>query len=350
MEVIVRETSPLASVQLVHYVGPLPDRDLVVEARVLGFTVIVKKDDFFRNSLLPCPCIFFEPDAILDKDDPQLLFLKSRKWRISTMKLGQVYSQGLALPVGMVQHYGLDPGSLVEKQDITLELRVSKYISPAERDQYCHSQHTSRSAFPLERVPKTNEPSLQSDPNILTRLLQSRRSVVVTEKIDGCSMTIWAGGIASRNLSLVGPPDKSTQHYFDVEQRYQLQAQLQEKFPDLCIQGEVTHPMVQQNRLGVHRAELQVFNIYDSKTHTYLPWSEVKRICNELHLHTVPELFVDVTLQELGWDSVQTMLAFVHDRNYATGKPSEGMVVKTNDGQRPRISFKVVSRRYLANV
>ena len=94
MSFIVRETSPLASIQKVHSPVAIDGRDQIVTATVLGYRVIVKKSDFFpdfdlnkeSSSSSFSLCVFVQPDSLMDESNPRYTFLDSKRKRLVCTK------------------------------------------------------------------------------------------------------------------------------------------------------------------------------------------------------------------------------------------------------------------------
>ena len=339
---VVRDTSPLASIQRVHYVGPIKGKDRVVMARVLGYQVVIQREDFFANGQASSLCVFFEPDALLDETNPLFAFMSARKWRIKTVKFGDTYSQGLAVKLDLLDTYGLDASKKVEGTDVTAILRVTKYIAPEERSQYTddiskgsgshmggqRQEPSTRAAFPVV-VPKTDEISVQSALHLFHQLYRSQLKVTITEKVDGCSATFWADGIASRNYHLLEEDGQDMAHYFRMDRKYDLRAKLARGYPAIAIQGEIYGPKIQKNPLQLREVDFAIFNMYDMAKRQYLPWDEVLRIAADLQVPTVRQLFHDKSLAECGFHSWQDLLLYADQRSYPSGQPAEGIVVKT---------------------
>lgn len=267
------------------------------------------------------------------------------------MKMAGVCSQGLALPLSFLKFYGLDPTQVTEGQDVTKVMRVRKYVSPEERGQYCSGRSpldpTIRRPFP-SAIRKTDEPNVQRECQLFKKLYDAKVPVTITEKLDGASATYWAGHLASRNFELIADQTKDIAHYFHIDFAYKLREKMA-KYPDLALQGEITGPAVNKNRLGLSELHFQVFNIWNMKRGRYLPWDEVKAVAEELEVPVVPVLFEGKTLEECGFHKWQDLMAFVNPRKYANGFWSEGAVCKGFvEGE--FTSFKIVSREYLQRI
>ena len=101
----------LASIQTIAELNPIAGADKIEVARVLGWYLVVKKDDFKVGDL----CIFCEVDSFLPAI-PEFEFLRKscyRKmadgfegFRIKTIRLKNTVSQGLLLPLSFLEKYG----------------------------------------------------------------------------------------------------------------------------------------------------------------------------------------------------------------------------------------------------
>src|SRR5262249_25159025 len=98
----------LVSIQVVESVAPIEGADQIEQARVMGWTVVVKKGEFRPGDR----CVFFEIDSVLPDGAAWSEFMRPRGFRVRTLKLRGVLSQGLALPSdilgGDVPEQGVD--------------------------------------------------------------------------------------------------------------------------------------------------------------------------------------------------------------------------------------------------
>lgn len=345
-DLILRETSPLASVQKVQYVASIPRRDNLVAARVLGFHVIVRKDDFFKDDCKESLCVFFETDTLLDPQDPRFKFMDSKKGRlVERKKLYGIQSDGLCMTL---ESLGLSPLDVFVGQDLCTQLNVSKYVAPSEKHQYVPKQRTGSRPFPVDVVPKTDEQNVQTlfSSKLGIEFLDAikNRRVTVTIKVDGSSATFThCGKICGRNFEWT-EQDNSNAMYFEMESKHNILAKL--RGTSYCVQGEVCGPKINGNHLGLTENHFYVFNIFDTLKNCYIPHTDLKDLCVGWGFETVPCLFYDVDFKSLGMATVDVWVSYVNDlKNQSNQSPVEGVVIKTCDGA-PRISFKVLSTVY----
>ena len=355
----------LASVQVIKNLAPIEGRDKIMLAEIEGWHVIVGKDDFHVGD----KCVYIEIDSVLP-DRPEFEQARKRANRVRTMKMAGVFSEGIAYPLSilpnMIDDHTISYNQYNEGDDVTQLLGITKYDEYAGDDIACRqvikkNKYTKWQlfwykifGFPKKKenefpslVSKTDETRIQNVPDAL----KYKEPVVVTEKVDGCSMTaiIEHTGfllpkeeftLASRNRSL----EKDNSHYWRVAEEYDLQERMSlmlEEWdsPWLAIQGEVAGPAIQGNPYKMKELDFFVFNIIDPSGR----WSTEKMAtwCYRYGLSYVPIIDTNYVLP----DTVDDML------KYATG-PSllnpevlrEGVVIRSKDGQK---SFKAVSPEYL---
>ena len=355
----------LASIQKIEWINPIPNKDKIELAGVLGFQVIVQKNEYKIGD----KTIFVEIDSVLP-DKPEFGFLKSKKFRIKTMKLGDTLSQGICFSMSMLsdREYKID-------EDVTEILGIQKYEPNKDnRDietdrlnnkKYKHPifkilfrfkfirnliiSKERKEEFP-EFISKTDETRIQNIPNILRN---KDIKYVVHEKVDGQSGTFFLKkiskkwfwqkdsydfGVCSRNLRL---KSKDNSSYWSVVDKYNIEYVLKDLICDkdfVAIQGECIAPNVQGNKYKVVEPDLYIFNLIypDGKVDSL----NGERILGEYGLKWCPLINDNFTLL----DSVNEML------EYATGDSKlyktlrEGLVFRSYSNN---ISFKSVSPSFL---
>jgi RNA ligase (TIGR02306 family) len=323
----------LVSVQTIDALAPIEGADLIVQARVMGWTVVVKKGEFAPGDA----CVFFEIDSVLPDGPAWSEFMRARGFRVRTLELRGVLSQGLALPISI-----LGGGDAPRDVDLRDRLGVSKYepVLPDARE--------LAGPFPT-RVPKTDEIRLQSALGVLDEL--RGRDFYISTKCDGTSATFVRdahdGFVAcSRNWALV----RGDNHVWRLAQRYQLE----ERLPlDFAIQGEVCGPGIQKNRLGLAQVELFVFSVYDLRAGKFLELDALVAFCAEHGLQSVPiERVVrgdDAARHEHTLDG---WLEAARGTYPGTKQRKEGIVVRPLVETRSallggRLSFKVINNDFL---
>lgn len=309
----------LASIQKVKNIEPIAGKDRIGLASVLGWHVIVNKSEVAPGDLV----VYFEVDSVLDKTNPVFEFMAKRDYRVRTMKMAGVISQGLVMPLsafGLSGNIGDDVTDVlkVKKFEVCddLELvvkankkakfinRLGKLVPGFIRRRFWGLTNCIKydilgvpsfpgfTDFPCE-VDKTDEVRLQAVPEMLDRIAEvyknNRYGLYITEKVDGSSGTfllrsmpyvrllgflarlgLWQKEsydyiVCSRNR--VAVPGSS---YDILSKKHNIKKCLMEclqfareeyNFDYICIQGEVLGPKVQANKYGLQELELRAFNL-----------------------------------------------------------------------------------------
>jgi len=323
----------LVSIQTIDALATIDGADNIQQARVMGWTVVVKKDEFAVGDA----CVFFEIDSVLPEGPEWSEFMRARQFRVRTVKLRGVLSQGLALPLAI-----LGGGDAPREVDLRERLGVVKYepVLPDEADVV--------GPFP-GRVPKTDEIRVQSAPGVLDEL--RGREFYVATKYDGTSATYLNdaedGFIAcSRNWAL----KRGDNPVWRVAQRLDLENRLP---PGFAVQGEICGPGIQKNRLGLRELALFVFNVYDVRGARYLDLNEMLAFCAEQGLSTVPiERVVRGAEAAAHAHTLDIWLEAARGLYASTAQRKEGIVVRPLCEQHSptlcgRLSFKVINNDFL---
>jgi RNA ligase (TIGR02306 family) len=321
----------LVTIQTIDALAPIANADKIVQARVMGWTVVVKKDEFAVGD----PCVFFEIDSVLPDGPAWSEFLRARGFRVRTLRMRGVLSQGLALPLAIID------GDAPRDVDLSARLGVTKHepILPDSRE--------LAGAFP-SRVPKTDEIRLQSALGVLDEL--RGREFYVTTKCDGTSATYVRdadGFVAcSRNWALV----RGENHVWRLADRYQLE----ERLPaDFAIQGEVCGPGIQGNHLGLAEIDLFVFSVYDLRAAKFLDFEAFVAFCAEHGLKHVPIERVVRGDEAATFDhTLDSWLGAARGTYPGSKHHKEGLVIRPLVDARSevlggRLSFKVINNDFL---
>lgn len=332
----------LASIQRIDSLTPITGADKIETARILGWDVIVKIGTFHVGSF----CVFIQTDTII----PKWLLTENKadteKVRLKTIKMKGQISQGLALPLNVIQ----DLIDITEYQDVTDLLGIEKYEKPIPQN----SAPYLKGGFP-RFIPKTDEERIQNEPELLKKI--AGKPIYITQKVDGTSTTIYKLNgelhVCSRNYE-VGR-SQQTYHeknsnasenvYWRIVDKYNLEEVLPEGY---YIQGEIYGEGINKNNLGITGIDLAVFSmgkiISEEILVTRFDYLEMRDFCMEKNLQMVKLLYT-------GYAPFYTVDELVILSNSARYMPSdslqEGIVVRTLDME---VSFKVINPHYsLAN-
>ena len=341
------EIRKLASIQKIIDIQPIENADRIEVATVLGWKVVVLKDEFKIGDMI----VFCEIDSLLPHADwSDFLWKKGdmgkMTYRLKTVRMRKQISQGLILPLTVLNGkiYPNDDRlhqeyEFTESKDVTALLGIKKYIPDIPADM----KALIKGVFP-SCTPKTDEMRIQSVPKIIDEIKDKK--LIITEKIDGTPASYIKHDddfdVCSRDLSL-----KETENniYWRMANKYKLQ-----DIPDMmAVQGELAGMGIQKNPLKLEEPDLYIFNVYDIKIGKYLSHNDMIEFCDRHKLKTVPILEVGTikTMNIEGWiDYAKGKSAFNQDSE------REGIVIRTeepvySEELRSRLSFKVINNDYL---
>jgi RNA ligase (TIGR02306 family) len=346
------EERKLATIETILAIDPIEGADAIERATVRGWQVVVRKGEFKVGD----KCVFFEIDSLLPIK-PQFDFLSkngTRKcmvdgteregYRLKTIRLKGVVSQGLALPITSFNLSSYEVGS-----DVTNDIGVVKY----EVQLPAQLAGQAKSLFPSFIV-RTNEERIQNIPEFFTseiRPYNSRcpsvkgRLFYQAEKIDGSSSTFYLKdnefGVCSHNIDL-----KETEGnvFWKIAREYKMEEKLRSIGRDIAIQGEIAGPGIQKNRLGLPKLSLFIFTVVEIKTGFRLNFKELKAFCLEHDLSMVPiineswEFPYNITMEDI--------IKMADGQSLLNPKAKrEGIVFRALDDN--FLSFKTISNQYL---
>lgn len=352
----------LAYIQKIKTLTPIAGADKIECATVLGWELVVKKGDFKVGDL----CVYCEIDSILP-EYPCFEFLRSKHFRIKTIKLRSQISQGIAFPLSILNE--VEPNfNLAQAKvgdDVTQVLKITKYDSELELDEEEQVKKTwfqnkisyykwklfgfkkiKSGDFPND-VPKTDEIRVQK----MSSALEDHQNelMYITEKCEGTSATFvyrktgnWLAKMfgngyifqaCSRNRIVYNSQNgkESPHHITRVAEKYNLLDGMKQMNRSLAIQGEVIGPKIQGNIYKLPELELRVFLIFDLDTQTYLSFKELQLITTQLGLSMVPVLETNHTL--------------VNDTKYYVDL-SKGVSQINSNSQREGIVIRSVSKNF----
>lgn len=356
--------SGLATVQKIIDIQPIEGADKIVTAFVLGWQVVIKKDEFKVGDLV----CYIQIDTIVPETE-QFEFLRDRKFRVRTIKLRKQISQGLIIPVSTSWK-----GGLCEGDDVTGFVGVKKYEkvdnNPLEKyekprmpksffKKYIYLfkynflykalpnlRPKLRSSFPTHLVSITDEERIQNIPHILKTHVGKEFSL--SYKLDGSSITIIHSRvfgkskfrICSRRFEL---HDKRNDWYKVFEQtKFKdeiLKLVKQFRTNDIIIQGEAIGKF-NGNHHNLQSEQIRVFNIYVNGRR--LKPNEFYDAVLPLNIPHCPK-YKSLTLNH----DLQEVLSISEIKDKLNPNvEAEGLVWRcVDDGT----SFKVINNKYLLN-
>jgi len=257
----------LASIQTIVALNPINKADRIERATVMGWNVVVKKGEFSVGD----KCVFFEIDSVLPSDVEWSQFLKDHSFRVSTMKLRGVISQGLALPLSILF---ADASIYDVGQDVTDIAGVTQWLPPED------SVVDGAKAYPFPAgIPKSHATRVQSCPGVLDELRHV--DFIVTMKCDGKSATFLKRDgelvVASHLRSMERPDkDRTGNIFWQMAEKYEFEKKLPE---GMSVQGEICGPGIEGNPMRLSNPEFFVYDVFDIGTAKYLDFDDMISFC-----------------------------------------------------------------------
>lgn len=379
----------LAYVVTIDEIRPIEGYDRVEHARVGGWWVIVRKDQFKVGDL----AIYIEVDSKVPAEEP-FMFLESKKFKIKTQKMCKVLSQGLLMAPADFKDTSLDfvgDRILEVGQFVTQELKITyadaednkrkaasadKYKLMAQRNGklfkrqpfrwlmkrewgkkllfvFFGKKKDKKNGWPVWVV-KTDEERIEN----LPYLFNDKSEWIATEKIDGTSTTFtmkrigkkkYEFYICSRNV-VFDKPEKEcyydTNVYTEMAEKYNIEYVLKtylENHPEVewvTLQGETYGEGIQKRNYSLKEHRFMGFNFITS---TEGRWNSIKAAeeMQKAEIPWVPILEHNFILP----DTIEELRTYVDSKkSVIDGEMREGIVFRSLDGSR---SFKCVSPEFL---
>lgn len=386
---IINGERALAYPVIIEEIRPIPNYDRVEHARVGGWWCIVQKDVFNVGD----KALYIEVDSRVPSNDKRFEFLEKRHYKVKTLKMCKVYSQGLIMPIS-------DFPELKDKEiheDVTKLLGITYYVeednvrkaksNPNEKYNRMAARHRNLAKKPwfkwlMKRlwgrkllfvfignakdkpkqfpswIKKTDEDRIE---NVMW-MLDDKEPYVVTEKIDGTSTTVFfdtAGkkpdfGVCSRNVrqmdenqeNYVSQMNDCPNVYWEMVFKYNMEDALKKIAKEYAVdrvvlQGETYGLAVQGNKYKLDERRFAAFNlVFDG---VRLGSIQAKEILDKYDIPFVPIIEADYILPN--HDEFEEFKKSADGKSMINNKClREGFVYRSQDGQK---SFKNVSRKFL---
>lgn len=372
----------------VEEIKPIPNYDRVEHARVGGWWIIVQKGQFKVGD----KALYIEADSLVPSNDERFAFLEKKHFKVKTMKMCKVYSQGLLLPISEFPE-------IADKEiheDVTKLLGIKYYVAednarkakanPNEKYNRMCARNPKLAKKPwfkwfMKRmwgrkllfaffgrkkdnpkqwpvwIKKTDEDRIE---NVMF-MLDDKEPYVVTEKIDGTSLTVFLDltnrkpdfGVCSRNVRQMDIEEENfhtniagTNVYWEAAIKYSMREALEDiakryGYKRVVIQGEVYGESIQGNPLKIDGREFAAFNLVVDGVR--LGSLVAKDILAQYDIPFVPIIDDNYTLPDQ--DELEEFKQLADGKSVINKKClREGFVYRSMDGQK---SFKNVSRRFL---
>jgi len=315
--------------------------DLIEAYRVGGWWVVDKKDTYFvGDKAVYCEADSWIPHSLapfLSKGKEPREFNGVKGEKLKSVRLKKQISQGLLLPLSVLPDY---PNPQFEGDPVDSILGIQLWEAPIPA---CLAGQM-RGNFPSS-IPKTSAERVQNLNRSIEQWKEAGYTFTVMEKADGSSTSFFLDvddfHVCSRNWSL---KDEGENTYWNMAKKYSIQEKMiANNMQGLAIQGESIGNSINGNLYEMQNQDLLVFSIYDTKTSSYLPTMEAKKIADKLELKFVPIIGQCNDLPTI--DRMLNLAEFKSNLNHSVN--AEGHVYRCNED--PNICFKAISNLYLLN-
>ncbi len=323
----------LASIQRITALNPIPNADAILKATVLGWELVIKKDEFQVGDL----CVYCEIDSMMPKT-PAFEFLRNYNFRIKTIRLRGQISQGICLPLSVLPA----DTPIVEDADVTEILGVEKY----EIAMPANLSGEMAGLFP-GFIPKTDETRIQ----VLQKMLDKyqNQAFYVAEKLDGSSVTFFIKdgifGVCSRNYEL---KETAGNTYWEVARKENIEEKLRTLGGNWAIQGELVGEGIQKNKYKLKGQTVFLFTIFKIDNFKYLDFADFVETAKNLGLKTVPILEKNYILTN---DIAALVQKSIGKSVLEKNTQREGLVFRPLQEAREmiggRVSFKAINPEFL---
>ena len=393
----------LAYIVAIDEIRPIPNYDRVGYARVGGWWVVVKKDQFKVGD----PAIYIEVDSRVPEKEP-FMFLEKKHFKIKTQKMCKVLSQGLLMHpndfdwatiydeyVGewlitdstgshmQIGDFVTSMLGIVYAEDVDNKRKApsaDKYKKMAQRRPdifkkpwarwmmkrdwgkkvmffFFGKQKDKRGGWP-SWVSKTDEERCQNMPWLFPG---NDEFWFATEKVDGTSTTFTLKRgkrgknefiVCSRNVAFE-TPDKDCYYdnnvYWEMAQKYNAKEVLErllarsEKLDFVTIQGETYGEGIQKRTYGIKGHDFKAFNLifgWKDGTVMRLDPREMKAVLDEFNVPTVDIVDFNFKIPK----TCEELLKIATGPSMIDGEMREGLVFRDRNGEK---SFKAVSNEFL---
>lgn len=348
----------LATIRQVKDVSPINGADLIELINVGGWQCVSLKGEFNPG----VHGVYFEIDSFIPVE-PRYEFLRKSSYkkmpdgtegfRIKTVKLQGVLSQGLMMPLSLFPEIN-DNTSIGD--DVTRLLKITKYEPPIPPQ----LAGSIKGMFPT-KIRQTDQERIQ---NLWEVYSDKYRNVLfeVSLKLDGVSMSVYYDngdfGVCSRNIDL---KEEDRNSFWRIARRLYLQEVLTLYNKPIAIQGELIGSGIEGNNEKLKDLDFYVFDIWDIEKQMYCDPITRKAILNGLNniAKDIPNNISKITINHvpvLGYEtlgrfeSLDEVLAYAEGASINPLSKREGVVFKSiTHINNEIVSFKVINNAYLLN-
>ncbi len=370
----------LAHIEKIEWKRPIEGADRIELVGVLGWQCIAKKDEFQVGDF----CVYIEIDSIVDKTNPDFEFLEKKNYKIKTMKMKGVISQGIVFPLsilhsGTMYEIGDDVTEVLKITQVEDDVPKQREYSPADRLRQTHKKLYKNKVFkwfmkfkwfraiafklllPKKNkaksfpswIVKTDETRLQNMPFVLETYKD--KPMVVTEKLDGTSTTFglrkekkrkYDFAVCSRNVRQADIQQKCYYEdnvYHQIAIKYDIRKVLEHILEEynattVVLQGETIGEAIQKNKYGLKGIDFYAFNLIIDGVK--MDSSKATDVVHKYGIKWVPIISANYILLP----TVEEMIEYADGKSIIYDTEREGVVIRDHNNT---VSFKCISNQFL---
>lgn len=395
---IINEKRALAYTVMVDEICEIPGYDRVEHARVGGWWVIVAKADNIKPGDV---CVYFEVDSKVPATDERFAFLEKRNYKVKTLKMCKVFSQGLLMPIALfpeIKNNGIVHVDVTDLLGIKYAVdedneRKAAKVNKDKKYQSMAARHVKlfRKPFfrwlmrrewgrkllfiifgkkkdnprgwPTGKFPGVSKTDQERCENMVW-ILEDKTPWIRTQKCDGTSGTYilerkgknkYEFYVCSRNVRMADRNQEcfygSDNYYWEAAIKYDIENKMRQYLEDnpeltfVCWQGEICGPGIQKNPHGLKELHLFCFHWTDDKGRY-----DIRIAAENWHRYNMEVVPIDEEEYILPNDFEEFKITA---DGYYNPSVCEGLMKQRREGyvyystKNPEQSFKNVSRKYL---
>ena len=361
----------LVTFQRVKEVNPIEGADTIEAIKILGWTLVVKKEDGLKVGDWVC---YFEVDSFLPLR-PEFEWLRkssfktmadgSEGFRIRTVKLRGQPSYGLAITLAEFEKMKLATCF------VTVGNKSSIYISNETNEQYPLKEGVDITSLVgvrkyeppipacLDGISRGNTPGFMVTDETRVQVLQPMldkyvgRRFYVTEKLDGASFSAFID--LDGELHICSRSNDWLKESNNSQWKWAISNELENKLKSLpfraCIQGEVIGEGSQGNWYKMLGIDIRFFNVINLDTMEHLGYEKFVDTIDQLGFKTVPVLDDNFSMINdidglLRMAVAKSSLNQKVQREGLVFRPYDTIMDGTFDVPHARVSFKAINAEF----
>jgi len=297
----------LAYVAVISDLIPIDGADSIELAKVNGYNAVVTKGSYNVGDEV----IYVESGVMLPENRPEYAFMEKNKFKLKTIKLRGVYSQGLITPMDSLtdeeqfklMNYPEGGLPLGPGFDLTEVLGI-KTIPEKPLSGGSANMGRPKGNFPpfLRKTDETRLAGMKP-----AKYLAKNRGRVLTGKVklDGSSATFYMNrdefGVCSRNLDL---KEEGGGAFWACAKKYEIEKAMRNYGCNIGVQAELVGPGIQGNKYNLKEIDFYVHNVWDIDTMQNLYPQDMSGVCKILGFKECPDAFEPFVLEDQTYEDL----------------------------------------------